>query len=159
MASIEAVLDLGKLHAEATALEEEASAPDLWDNPDKAQQVTSRLSAVQGEIRRVEDLRRRLDDAQVLWHLAEDAGDEKEKVLAATVVAARRKSIVKVEVRALVFGEYVSSEALVTILSEAGGVDAADWAEMLLRMYLRWVERHGYPVEMLDTSYAEEAGI
>src|SRR5215475_13578123 len=159
MASIEAVLDLGKLHAEATALEKQASAPDLWDDPDKAQQVTSRLSAVQGEIRRVEDLRRRLDDAQVLWDLAEDAGDEKEKAEAATEVASLRKSIDELEVRTLLSGEYDSREALVTIRSEAGGVDAADWAEMLLRMYLRWAERHGYPVEMLDTSYAEEAGI
>jgi peptide chain release factor 2 len=159
MASIEAVLDLGKLRGEATALEKQASAPDLWDDPDKAQQVTSRLSAVQGEIRRADDLRRRLDDAQVLWDLAEDAGDEKEKAEAASEVASLRKSIDELEVRTLLSGEYDSREALVTIRSEAGGVDAADWAEMLLRMYLRWAERHGYPVEMLDTSYAEEAGI
>jgi peptide chain release factor 2 len=159
MASIEAVLDLGKLRGEVTALEKQASAPDLWDDPDKAQQVTSRLSAVQGEIRRADDLRRRLDDAQVLWDLAEDAGDEKEKAEAASEVASLRKSIDELEVRTLLSGEYDSREALVTIRSEAGGVDAADWAEMLLRMYLRWAERHGYPVEMLDTSYAEEAGI
>src|SRR5215468_9268823 len=159
MASIEAVLDLGKLRAEAAELEKQASAPDLWDDPEKAQHVTSRLSAVQGEIRRVEDLRRRLDDAQVLWDLAEDAGDEKEKAEAATEVASLRKSIDELEVRTLLSGEYDSREALVTIRSEAGGVDAADWAEMLLRMYLRWAERHGYSTEVLDTSYAEEAGI
>ena len=159
MASIEAVLDLGKLRAEAAELEKQASAPDLWDDPEKAQQVTSRLSAVQGEIRRAEDLRRRLDDAQVLWDLAEDAGDEKEKAEAGAEVTSLRKSIDELEVRTLLSGEYDSREALVTIRSEAGGVDAADWAEMLLRMYLRWAERHGYPVEMLDTSYAEEAGI
>src|SRR5262252_10398847 len=159
MASIEAVLDLGKLRAEAAELEKQASAPDLWDDPEKAQHVTSRLSAVQGEIRRAEDLRRRLDDARVLWDLAEDAGDEKEKAEAGAEVTSLRKSIDELEVRTLLSGEYDSREALVTIRSEAGGVDAADWAEMLLRMYLRWAERHGYPVEMLDTSYAEEAGI
>jgi peptide chain release factor 2 len=159
MASIESVLDLGKLHAEANTLEQQASAPDLWDDPDNAQKVTSRLSAVQGEVRRVEDLKRRLDDAQVLWELAEDAGDDQEKAEAEVEVASLRKSIDELEVRTLLSGEYDAREALVTIRSEAGGVDAADWAEMLLRMYLRWAERHGYPTEVLDTSYAEEAGI
>jgi peptide chain release factor 2 len=159
MSSIETVLDLGKLRATAGDLERQASAPNLWDDPDNAQKVTSRLSAVQGEVRRVEDLKRRLDDAQVLWELAEDAGDQKEKSEAEVEVASLRKSIDELEVRTLLSGEYDSREALVTIRSEAGGVDAADWAEMLLRMYLRWAERHGYPTEVLDTSYAEEAGI
>ena len=74
-------------------------------------------------------------------------------------VAGLRKAIDELEVRTLLSGEYDAREALVTIRSESGGVDAADFAEMLLRMYLRWAERHNYPVEVLDTSYAEEAGI
>jgi len=159
MASIESVLDLDAMRAEAVDLEAKASAPDLWDDPAAAQKVTSRLSSVQGEIRRVEDLRRRLDDAQVLWDMAEDAGDDSERDEATAEVAGLRKSIDELEVRTLLSGEYDQREALVTIRSEAGGVDAADWAEMLLRMYLRWAERHGYPTEVLDTSYAEEAGI
>jgi peptide chain release factor 2 len=159
MASIESVLNLDAMRSEASALEAKASAPDLWDDPAAAQKVTSRLSSIQGEIRRVEDLRRRLDDAQVLWDLAEDAGDDKERDEAAAEVADLRKGIDELEVRTLLSGEYDEREALVTIRSEAGGVDAADWAEMLLRMYLRWAERHGYQTEILDTSYAEEAGI
>jgi len=159
LASIESVLDLDAMHAEVTDLEAKASAPDLWDDPASAQKVTSRLSSVQGEIRRVEGLRQRLDDAQVLWGMAEDAGDDKERDEATAEVAALRKGIDELEVRTLLSGEYDAREALVTIRSEAGGVDAADWAEMLLRMYLRWAERHGYPTEVLDTSYAEEAGI
>jgi peptide chain release factor 2 len=159
MASIEAVLDLGKLRAEVGDLETKASALDLWDDPENAQKVTSRLSVVQGEVRRVEDLRRRLDDAQVLWEMADDADDDKERDEATAEVTSLRKSIDELEVRTLLSGPYDAREALVTIRSEAGGVDAADWAEMLLRMYLRWAERHGYPTEVLDTSYAEEAGI
>ena len=159
LASIESVLDLDKLRGEVTELEQNASAPDLWDDPANAQKVTSRLSYAQGEIRRVEELRRRVDDAQVLWELAEDADDAGEKAEAETELAALRKSIDELEVRTLLSGPYDAREALVTIRSEAGGVDAADWAEMLLRMYLRWAERHGYPTEVLDTSYAEEAGI
>jgi peptide chain release factor 2 len=70
-----------------------------------------------------------------------------------------RKAISELEVRTLLSGEYDSREALVTIRAEAGGVDAADFAENLMRMYLRWAERHGYPTEVYDVSYAEEAGI
>ena len=76
LASIESVLDVAKLRREADELERQASAPDLWDDPANAQRVTSRLSYAQGEIRRVEDLRRRTDDAQVLWDMAEEADDD-----------------------------------------------------------------------------------
>jgi peptide chain release factor 2 len=159
LASIESVLDVAKLRREADELERQASAPDLWDDPANAQRVTSRLSYAQGEIRRVEDLRRRTDDAQVLWELAEEADDDGYKAEAEAELANLQKSIDELEVRTLLSGEYDSREALVTIRSEAGGVDAADFAEMLLRMYLRWAERHNYPTDVLDTSYAEEAGI
>ncbi|MDT4893631.1 MAG: peptide chain release factor 2 [Pseudonocardiales bacterium] len=159
LASIEAVLDVPKLRTEVTGLEAQASAPDLWDDPEKAQKVTSRLSFVQGEVRRVEDLRRRVDDAQVLWDMAEEANDESFRAEAEGEAEGLRKAIDELEVRTLLSGPYDSREALVTIRSEAGGVDAADFAEMLMRMYLRWAERHNYPVDVLDTSYAEEAGI
>ena len=159
LASIESVLDVAKLRREAEELERQASAPDLWDDPANAQRVTSRLSYAQGEIRRVEELRRRTDDAQVLWELAEEADDDGYKAEAEAELASLQKSIDELEVRTLLSGEYDSREALVTIRSEAGGVDAADFAEMLLRMYLRWAERHNYPTDVLDTSYAEEAGI
>ena len=159
LASIESVLDVAKLRREAEELERQASAPDLWDDPANAQRVTSRLSYAQGEIRRVEELRRRTDDAQVLWELAEEANDDGYKAEAEAELTSLQKSIDELEVRTLLSGEYDSREALVTIRSEAGGVDAADFAEMLLRMYLRWAERHNYPTDVLDTSYAEEAGI
>jgi peptide chain release factor 2 len=104
-------------------------------------------------------LRRRLDDAQTLWDLAEEMDDADSRAEAETEAGSLRKAVDELEVRTLLSGEYDSREALVTIRSEAGGVDAADFAEMLMRMYLRWAERHGYPVDVLDTSYAEEAGI
>src|SRR3954447_25184878 len=159
LASIESVVDVGKLRAEAAELEQQASAPDLWNDSENAQRVTSRLSYVQGETRRVEDLRRRLDDAQTLWDLAEEMDDADSRAEAEGEVAGLRKAIDELEVRTLLSGPYDQREALVTIRSEAGGVDAADFAEMLMRMYTRWAERHNYPVDVLDTSYAEEAGI
>jgi len=159
VSSIEAVLDLDKLRREAADLEQQAGRPDLWNDPEAAQRVTSRLSAVQGDLRRVEDLRRRLDDLAVLHELAEAEDDAETRAEAETELADLQRGIDELEVRTLLSGEYDQREALITIRSEAGGVDAADFAQMLLRMYLRWAERRGYPTQVYDTSYAEEAGI
>ena len=159
MGSIENVLDLPDMRKRAAVLEEEASAPDLWDDQAKAQVVTSKLSFLQGEIRKAEALRSRLDDLPILFELAEAEGDESALNEALKEVDDLQKAISDLEVRTLLSGEYDAREALVTIRSEAGGVDAADWAEMLLRMYSRYCERHNWPVEVYETSYAEEAGI
>jgi peptide chain release factor 2 len=159
MASIEAVVDLDSLREEIKRLNEEAAAPDLWDDQAKAQQVTSRLSNLQGELSRVETLRRRLDDLDTLYELGVGEDDADTLAEAEADLPGVAKSVSEMEVRTLLNGEYDSREALVTIRSEAGGVDAADFAEMLLRMYLRYCERHNYPTEVYDTSYAEEAGI
>ena len=157
--SIEAVTDLPKLRAEIEDLSGQAGQPDLWDDTDAAQKVTSRLAHATGDLRRLEELRRRLEDLPVLYELAEDEGDEGAIADADAERTKLRSDISSLEVRTLLSGEYDQREALVTIRSEAGGIDAADFAEMLLRMYLRWAERHGYPTDVYDTSYAEEAGI
>ena len=159
LAGIEKVLDVPRMRERVTELEQEASAPDLWDDQANAQRVTSQLSLVQGDLRRIEALRRRLDDLVVLVELAEGEDDEDSWGEAAAELGALRKAIGEMEVRTLLSGEYDAREALVTIRSEAGGVDAADWAEMLLRLYSRYCERHNWPIEVYDTSYAEEAGI
>lgn len=159
LTSIEKVLDVPSLRQEVERLEVEASAPDLWDDQTKAQVVTSRLSFVQGEINRVTSLRQRLEDVGVMFELADEMGDDDTRVEAQRELDAMAKSIGELEVRTLLSGEYDSREALITVRAEAGGVDAADWAEMLLRMYTRYCERHGWQYEVYDTSYAEEAGI
>ncbi|GAA3459540.1 peptide chain release factor 2 [Saccharothrix longispora] len=159
LASIEAVMDLDALRAQLVDLEQEATRPDLWDDQEKAQRVTSQLSHKQGELRRVTSLRDRLDDLGIMYELAEDEGDAGSLAEADTERAKLREEISSLEVRTLLSGEYDERNALVTIRAEAGGVDAADFAEMLLRMYSRWAERHGYSVDVFDTSYAEEAGI
>ncbi|RBY95879.1 peptide chain release factor 2 [Blastococcus sp. TF02-8] len=157
--SIEAVLDVDKLRREVAELEQQAAAPDLWDDVEAAQALTSKLSYMQGDLRRVEELRGRLDDVAVLHEMAVEEDDAATVAEAERELEALRKQLDELEVRTLLSGEYDSREALVTIRSEAGGVDAADFAEMLMRMYLRWAERHKYPTEVLDISYAEEAGI
>ncbi|MEP6695569.1 MAG: peptide chain release factor 2 [Pseudonocardiales bacterium] len=159
LTSIETVIDVPALRRELAELGEQAAEPDLWNDQERAQRVNSRLSFVSGEIKRAEGLRQRLDDLSVLYDLAESEDDEDTRVEADKELTAVRRAIDEFEVRILLSGEYDVRDALVTIQSQAGGVDAADWAEMLLRMYLRWAERHGYPTEVYDTSYAEEAGI
>ena len=156
---IEQVLDPGALREQRAALEQQAAVPDLWDDQANAQRVTSKLAHVTDEIARLEGLRRQLDDAKVLHELAEAEDDPGSRVEVAAEITALTKAIDELENRTLLSGGYDPREAVVAIRAGAGGVDAADFAEMLLRMYLRWAERHGYPTEVYDTSYAEEAGL
>ncbi|MFD8383386.1 peptide chain release factor 2 [Streptomyces sp. NPDC059679] len=159
MGSIEAVLDLDKMRADIAVLEEQAAAPSLWDDPENAQKITSRLSYLQGQLRKAEELRGRIDDLEVLFELADAEDDADARAEAVAELDSVRKAVDEMEVRTLLSGEYDAREALVNIRAEAGGVDAADFAEQLQRMYLRWAERHGYKTEVYETSYAEEAGI
>ena len=159
MESIEAVLDLDKMRADLAALEEQAADPALWSDQEKAQQVNSKLSFLQGQLRKVEELHGRIDDLEVLFELAEGEDDADTQAEAEQEMIAVRKAVDELEVRTLLSGEYDEREAMISVRAEAGGVDAADFAEQLQRMYLRWAERRGYPTEVLDTSYAEEAGI
>jgi len=159
LTSVESVLDLDTMRTEAAGLEKQAASPDLWDDVESAQRITSRLSFVQGEIRRAESLRQRIDDLAVLLELADAEADAEVAAEVDAEIVDLQKAIGDLEVRTLLSGEYDAREALMTIRAEAGGVDAADFAEMLMRMYTRWAERHGYKVEVFDTSYAEEAGI
>jgi peptide chain release factor 2 len=156
---IESVMDLEALRAEIAELETEAAKPDLWDDVEHAQKVSSKLVYRQADLRRVTELRQRIEDLEVLYELSEDEGDESSLAEAEEERARLSKELETLEVRTLLSGEYDPREAMVTIRAEAGGVDAADFAEMLMRMYLRWAERHQYPTEVYDTSYAEEAGL
>jgi len=157
--SIEAVVDVPSKKTAIADLEQQAAAPDLWSDQEHAQEVTSSLSRLQAEVERVEELRGRLDDCGVLIDLGTEESDADTLAEAETGLAAIKPEIDALQIRTLLSGEYDDRDALVTIRSEAGGVDAADFAEMLLRMYLRWADRHGYSAEVYDTSYAEEAGI
>jgi len=160
MDSVRGVTDLDALQAQIQDLEAKASAPDLWDDPDAAQQVTSALSRANSERDRVVGMDARIDDLETLVEMGtEDGGDPETIAEAERELTAIKKALGELEVRTLLSGEYDEREAVVTIRSGAGGVDAADFAEMLMRMYLRWAERHGYPTTVLDTSWAEEAGL
>jgi peptide chain release factor 2 len=158
-ADIRAVVDVDALAAEIARLSAASEDPNLWDDPENAQKVTSALSHRQSELTRLTSIERRLDDLEVLIELANEAGDEESAREAENELESLTTVLGELEVQTLLNGEYDARPAVVTIRAGAGGVDAADFAEMLLRMYLRWAEQHKYPVQVLDTSYAEEAGI
>jgi peptide chain release factor 2 len=156
---IRSVIGVERLEAEIADLSEKAGAQDLWDDPEAAQKVTSALSHRQSELARITGIERRLDDLEVLVEMAIEGDDEQSAQEARDELTALTKTLGEFEVQILLDGEYDDRGAVVTIRSGAGGDDATDFAEMLMRMYLRWAERHKYPVKVLDTSYAEGAGI
>lgn len=160
--SIAAVSDIEGIERAIEDLSAQAAAPDLWDDVENAQKVTSALSYKQAELNRLRSLSSRIDDVEVMVELAEAEDEETAAELLADAereCGEIRTKLEELEVLVLLSGEYDQREAVVTIRAGAGGVDAADFAEMLLRMYLRWAEKNGYPTKVLDTSYAEEAGL
>ncbi|TQN32746.1 peptide chain release factor 2 (bRF-2) [Haloactinospora alba] len=159
LASVEAVLDLDAKHTEIAELRERSADPELWNDQENAQKVTRRLAHLESMVSKVENLRQRIDDLGVLYDLAAAESDSETLSEAERELKSLRSDIGDLEIRTLLSGPYDEREALVSIYAQAGGIDAADWAQMLQRMYLRWAERHGYPTVVYDTSYAEEAGI
>ena len=159
MHTIEQVLDIPAMQREIDDLGVQVAAPDLWDDQGNATRVTGRLSLLQGEVDRFQALKSRIEDLELMVELANEEGDQESLAESDTELGKLKKAVEALEIRTLLAGEYDEREAIVTIRSGAGGVDAADFAEMLMRMYTRWAERNNYSVEVYDVSYAEEAGI
>ncbi|MFM5968143.1 MAG: peptide chain release factor 2 [Micrococcales bacterium] len=153
------VVDVEELKLEIEQLKAAAEAPNLWDDPAKAQKTTSALSHRQSLATKLESTAARLDDLEVLVEMANSEDDDATKNEAKNELVALQALIGDLEVQTLLNGEYDSRGAVITIRSGAGGDDATDFAEMLMRMYLRYAEKHKLPAQVLDTSYAEGAGI
>ncbi len=158
-ATIAEVTDVPKLDKEIEQLEKDVLDPNLWDNPDAAQKLTSALSRKQAQRTRIQSITSRLDDLEVLIELANSESDKSAATEANNELESLRKLVAEQEVETLLNGEYDSRAAIVTIRSGAGGDDATDFAEMLMRMYLRYSEKQGWPAQVLDISHAEGAGI
>ena len=140
-------------------LEEQASDPELWNDQDKARAVTSEMARVRDDIEVIDRLVSRLSDLDVLYELAREEGDESVEAEIADGVAALDRELAALELRSLFSGEHDERDALCEVHSGAGGTDAQDWAEMLLRMYLRWAETRGFTVELDELTPGGEAGI
>jgi peptide chain release factor 2 len=159
LAEAEGYLKLDEMRARRPQLETEASRPDLWDDPDRAKRVTGELSAITDDIERYEQLAGRLDDAETLHELARDEGDEGALAEVDEALGAIEAELRGIELRSMFSGEYDEHDALVSIQAGEGGVDAQDWAEMLLRMYTRWAERRGFDIEIDEVTPGSEAGL
>ncbi len=140
-------------------LEEQASAPDLWDDADRARQVTSEMSSVRDDVELIDELDRRLSDVQTLHELARDEDDDSFEAEVAESVTRLARDLDKLELRALFSGEHDERDAICEVHSGAGGTDAQDWAQMLLRMVRRWAETKGFEVEVDEIQEGQEAGI
>ena len=144
---------------ELIELRTKASDPTLWDDPNMARDVTRSLARVEKIVDQVDRLAGSLDDAATLLEMAREEGDEGAAADVATDLAAMDAELGELEHESLFFGEYDDRAAILSVHAGAGGVDAADWAETLLRMYLRYFERNGFQVEIDEYLEAEEAGI
>ena len=153
------VFDVASLRAQLEELENEMARPDLWDDREAAEGIGRKKNAVESELRLHDRIEEGLDDAQASLELAEEEDDD--SLLAEGMNQCFELEVVleQAEVQQLLGGEYDGTDVLLSINSGAGGTDACDWAEMLLRMYLRWAERHEFKTEILDIQGAEEAGI
>ena len=132
----------------------------LWDDPARATQVTSKLSRLKAEVDRYEALQRKVDDTRALDELLSEEGAdaELERELTSSV-STLEQELETLELAALLSGEYDDADAIGTINAGAGGTESQDWAEMLLRMYTRWAEQHGFDLELDEIHHGEEAGI
>ncbi|KFI56076.1 peptide chain release factor 2 [Bifidobacterium sp. UTCIF-37] len=157
--SIAKALDVDRIKADIKELEQQAAAPGLWDDPENAQKVTSRLSAAESQLKKLQSAGSRIDDVETLVELGREEEDQDSLDDAQSELKSIAEDLDAMEIQTLLDGEYDERSAVVTIRSGAGGVDAADFAQMLLRMYLRYCERMGFKAKVMDTSYAEEAGI
>jgi len=140
-------------------LETEMARPDLWDDPVAAQAVQREFAAVDGDVATYESLATSIDDVSVLAEMARDEGDESQEPEITGSIAALETRFDGLELRALFTGDYDEFDAICEVNSGAGGTDAQDWAEMLLRMFSRWAERRGFEVELDEASAGSEAGL
>ena len=157
LAELEAFFDVEDLRKEAAKLAEEMSRPGFWDDTENAKEVSARFSRVENRIRLLEDLRGRLSESEEFVEMADGDGE----LISEVEEELRRieRVLEEQEVARLFAGEYDEGDAILTINPGAGGVDSQDWAEMLSRMYRRWVERRGFGLEVIEYTEGEEAGI
>jgi len=152
-------LDVENKRGRLAKLEVAASEPGLWDDPDEARKVTSEMAGVKDDVDLVDRLRARLSDAEVLFQLGREEGDDSVEAELEDALSALGGEMGVLELRSLYSGEHDERDAVCEVHSGAGGTDSQDWAEMMLRMYLRWAERRGFQVEIEEVTPGQEAGI
>ena len=146
--------DPDRLRSRVAELEEELGQPGFWDDQQHAAAVSAEHARLTRRLERYDRLNREFEDAGELLAMDESLAGE-----VAEAIAPLRRELERVQEDALFGGEYDAGDSVVTISADAGGTDAQDWAEILLRMYLRWAEGRGFKTDVLDTSPGEEYGL
>jgi peptide chain release factor 2 len=152
-----AIFEEGKLRTELTRLEEGMADPEFWKDQPAAQKVLQRRKRIEADLDLLKRLRSQEGDTQVLVEWLENGEDVQKDLVAALGVL--ESTVDGAELQKMLGGEHDRANAILTINSGEGGTDSQDWAEMLLRMYLRWCDRRGYKREITDIQAGEEAGI
>ncbi len=152
-------LDLETKAAELEELRAKAGSADLWNDPDEARTVSQRLSRYESLFEKVDGLASTIDDAEVLLELAAEADDEQSRQESIDQLGSVAKVLDELELESLFFDEYDEADAILSVHAGAGGVDAQDWAEMLARMYQRYLSDRGFSVTVEELTDGEEAGI
>ncbi|MBD2259863.1 peptide chain release factor 2 [Pseudanabaena sp. FACHB-2040] len=152
-------LDIPALEAKIQDLEQVAAQPDFWDNQTQAQEALQELSDYKSHLAQLEGWRSSLEDTKAILELLELESDESLLQEAQDNVSRLGQELEQWELQQLLSGPYDKKGAVLTINAGAGGTDAQDWAEMLLRMYTRWAESQGYKAHLVEVSEGEEAGI
>ena len=155
----EVIFDLAEKRKELTELEEATIAPDFWSNTQRVQKVNQRIATLRDEVGAYEDLALKIEDIQTLLELATEENDESLEKEIADGVDTVTQHLEQMELRLMLTGEFDANNAILSIHSGAGGIDAQDWAGMLMRMYLRWCDQRGYQTEIVDLTSGDEAGI
>ena len=140
-------------------LEVELAKPDLWDDADRARAVSTEFGRVNEDVKLLDGLRARLEDAETLYQLAVEEADDSVEAELTAVLADLERRLQDLDLRSLFTGEHDEGDAVCEIHAGEGGTDAQDWAEMMVRMYLRWAERRGFEVEVDEETAGQEAGI
>jgi peptide chain release factor 2 len=157
LSRLEGIFDAERKRIEVLELDKKATHPEFWNNQEQAQTTLQKRSRLEQDIQLDSKLARDADDLKALAELAKE-GEDVSSELAAEVQKLEQEAQ-HTEIRMLLSGEHDASNAIVTIHPGAGGVESQDWAEMLIRMYLRWSERSGFSTKMLDYQAGDEAGI
>lgn len=152
-------LDLETKEAELAELRQTAASPDLWDDPDVARAVSQRLARYEGLFETVNGLESKIDDAEVLLELADEADDPEARSEAVGELGEVSAALDRLELESLFFDEYDEADAIITVHAGSGGVDAQDWAEMMARMYQRFLSGSGFSVTVEEVTEGDEAGI
>ncbi len=152
-------LDLETKEKELDELRQEASSPELWNDPEQARTVTRRLARYEALFELTGGLSAKIDDAEVLLEMADEAGDAASRAEAIAELGSVAADLHKLELESLFFDEYDEEDAILSVHAGAGGVDAQDWAEMLGRMYQRFLADEGFSVTVEEVTEGDEAGI